>query len=309
LKVTSHRHASIDHRFRGGVVAVSKQEPRAFTLVELLVVIAIIGILIALLLPAVQAAREAARRAQCSNNIRQMGIALHGYELATQWFPPGAGGSGTRWSWSALILPYLEQTTALAKVDFNYGYNQMPNYEATRTFISLYHCPSAPDLVLCTCCYALPGVEDTAEANYSAIATEERGHGYGNAPNPSGLMHRGGPHQLREVIDGTSQTIIVSEYVRNDADPHKERIEPTHCPGLACNVCKFWASENVITSGYGINSGTDYEKSAIQSQHPNGAEFLFADAHTQFLNQEINQAVLEGLTTRAGGEIVDGTYD
>ena len=99
---------------------------RAFTLVELLVVIAIIGVLVALLLPAIQAAREAARRSQCKNNLKQIGLALHNYESARRTFPPGfvsraattnGPGIGPGWGWAAHILPYLEESSL--KIDFN----------------------------------------------------------------------------------------------------------------------------------------------------------------------------------------------
>ena len=284
-----------------------KQMIRGFTLVELLVVIAIIGILIALLLPAVQAAREAARRMQCINNLKQMGLGLHNYELTYHSFPPGAAGSGTRWSWSALILPFMEQTQSLALIDFDYGYNDNDrNGLATRTFIPLYQCPSGPKLELISCCIGIPGEKDTAETNYSAIATEKR-VAYARPTNPSGVMHLGDDtEELRDITDGTSHTLIVSEYLRNENDPDKVRY-PAYCPNKQCFVGKFWASENLITTGYGINAGTDYMKSAIQSAHTGGANFLYADAHAGMLSQEIDQSVLEALTTRAGGETIDAS--
>ena len=106
-----------------------KTPRRAFTLVELLVVITIIGILIALLLPAVQAAREAARRLQCTNNLKQMGLALHNYHLTNSSFPQASsqysgvkqGGGCCGWSWSALILPFLEQDNLYQQIDFDWG--------------------------------------------------------------------------------------------------------------------------------------------------------------------------------------------
>ncbi len=95
----------------------------AFTLVELLVVIAIIGVLVALLLPAVQAAREAARRSQCQNNLKQMGLALQMYHDTYEVFPSASGGGGTGWSWSARILPYFEQSNVRDLIDFSVAYN------------------------------------------------------------------------------------------------------------------------------------------------------------------------------------------
>ncbi|MBN2293322.1 MAG: DUF1559 domain-containing protein [Pirellulales bacterium] len=284
-----------------------------FTLVELLVVIAIIGILIALLLPAVQAAREAARRMQCTNNLKQMGLGLHNYELTEKKFPPGAGGTGTNWSWSAFILNYMEQTQSLARCDFQHGYN-LPQYngDATRTFIPVYHCPSAPEHQLLSCCSGIPGEKDTAETNYSAVATHHISpvtYGRWRTGDPadmkdSGVMHVGGSYAISDITDGLTTTLMVSEYVRNDNDPHKARY-PSYCPNLNCYMGKFWASENVVTSGYGINGGTDYERSAIQSMHPGGANFLFGDGHVDMLNEDIDQPILNALTTRSGGEVID----
>src|SRR5438105_1065208 len=104
-------------------MAIGKKH--AFTLVELLVVIAIIGVLVALLLPAIQAARESARRAQCKNNLKQIGLALHNHESARRAFPPGyisnsatknGPGTGPGWGWGAYILPYLEESSL--QIDF-----------------------------------------------------------------------------------------------------------------------------------------------------------------------------------------------
>src|SRR5689334_6714400 len=137
-------------------------ESSAFTLIELLVVIAIIGVLTALLLPAVQSAREAARRAQCTNNLKQIGLALQNYEEANGTFPPGYVSSvdmtilnacdmdqenqhcvdlGTGWAWGSMILPYLEQTPVYNSINFNLSVAYKENDTVSLTALSVYLCP------------------------------------------------------------------------------------------------------------------------------------------------------------------------
>jgi prepilin-type N-terminal cleavage/methylation domain-containing protein len=124
-----------------------KQRQRGFTLIELLVVIAIIAVLVALLLPAVQQAREAARRAQCKNNLKQIGLALHNYQSTTNVFPPsfciGAAKGGT-WSVTARILPYIDQGNAFALADLTVSYSDPPNSTngITSQFLPFNRCPS-----------------------------------------------------------------------------------------------------------------------------------------------------------------------
>ena len=120
---------------------MSSRRPRGFTLIELLVVIAIIGVLIALLLPAVQSAREAARRAQCVNNLKQLGLGMHNHHDSQGTFPPGAWNSPSR-TWAFHILPYLELQAMSNALNFNAPWNDNRNSTVIRASVSAFLCPS-----------------------------------------------------------------------------------------------------------------------------------------------------------------------
>ena len=287
------------NRFRGG-----------FTLVELLVVIAIIGILIALLLPAVQAAREAARRVQCVNNLKQMGLALHNYHDTHKVFPYAAGDYnfgnpnlswGGYWTWSAEVLPFLEQQPAYSLIDFNHPYNDPHNEKACKTFIPVYQCPSAPENVLVSSTVIFAGVEDVAETNYSAICHHLPIPQSGTRSG-SGVMYDDSATAIRDILDGTSHTLLVGETDCRKDDSRYD--DTTYCPNRQCKVGHSWVWANRITTAYGVNSFVDFWLFGVTSHHAGGANFAFADAHVSFLSETIDQKVLEALTTREGGEVI-----
>ena len=279
-------------------------------------VIAIIAILIALLLPAVQAAREAARRLQCANNLHQIGIALHNYENTHGTFPYGesllfVAGSGypwrAGWAWSAGILPYMEEDAKYDRIDFDFGYSQPQNARAIRTILSFYHCPSAPPRIWVDCCGAIAGNKDTSNTNYGGIAThrndvdhERSPSSHFNTPDESvetGMLHIAGLHEVREVTDGLSNTLMVGEVVYILDDPYAQYTEGS-------TVTNVWVSENVLTTGFGINDGGhNFGNRAIYSEHPGSAVFLYGDSHVQFISESISQVVLAAMTTLAGGEV------
>jgi prepilin-type N-terminal cleavage/methylation domain-containing protein len=219
--------------------------PRAFTLVERLVVIAIIGVLVALLLPAIQAAREAARRSQCSNNLKQIGLAVLNYESAVGRLPAGsttdvANIGGPYYStWTVDILPYLEQQTLYDLWDSAVDFSHINNRRLRETFLASYLCPSDQDLAELVVPETGPGRDRNvpfAPGSYRAMGgyslgqdgshywdnpeylgfpTEmpewRRGALYSVALNPTG-GRRLKPVKLKEILDGTSQTLLVGEY-------------------------------------------------------------------------------------------------
>ena len=175
-----------------------------------------------------------------------------------------------------------------------------------KLFIPVYQCPSAPDNRLVTCCGNIPGPEDAAETNYAAIATHEPDTViyYAKTENGSGVMFVSSKIRVRDIVDGTAETIVVAEADYDNFDPER----PDQIIG------KLWASENRVTTAYGINSGTDRVLSGVESHHSGGAQFTFADGHVRFIGEEIDHNVLIALTTRASSlsppglnEVIDET--
>ena len=201
-----------------------------FTLIELLVVIAIIAVLIGLLLPAVQAARESARRSQCVNNLKQIGIALHNYQSAIGSFPPGyssrwkldGGDEGTAeddighgWGWGSMILPYLEQPAVYNAINFGLTMTFPDNMTAQTIRFNSYLCPS--DSVK-------PLIPVRNEANDATVYTVGSGNyvgmfgtgEIGESPGRgNGMFYRNSRLDFADITDGTSQTFFVGERSHN----------------------------------------------------------------------------------------------
>jgi len=215
-----------------------------------LVVIAIIAVLIALLLPAVQAAREAARRAQCTNNMKQLGIALHNYHSATNSFPPGGcvtglGSFGNNnlwgaWGAHALLLPYLEQQTIYSAINFgwetrNTGAGEAVNRTAIVTRLNAFLCPSSTLPIIggnftwniAGVGYIMPGNNYFFSTGSSVMWRGDRNATFsGNPAIPNGLFNVGGPgYSIGEVLDGTSNTVAAGEWRIGDFNDFQNSIQ------------------------------------------------------------------------------------
>jgi len=187
----------------------SARNRRGFTLIELLVVIAIIAVLIALLLPAIQQAREAARRTNCKNNLMQVGIALHNYEMAFEVLPPGSVNDSRpivpsvqeyQMSWWAQILPHIGEQNAFNKIDFRFGAYHPQNKEVRNHGFSVQRCPSSPQ--------NFGGYDETAITSYYGV------HHHQEAPidiDNSGVMFLNSSVGFDDITDGRGYTLFVGE--------------------------------------------------------------------------------------------------
>ncbi|MFN3149498.1 DUF1559 domain-containing protein [Bremerella sp.] len=295
---------------------------RAFTLVELLVVIAIIGVLIALLLPAVQQAREAARRMQCTNNLKQMALALHNHHDTFGAFPSGLksvsnrdqSGGTKAWadkhalSWQTMILPQIEQTSLFEEIqDENNNFdpfNSAFTWWTTGTNwgripVDGYMCPSCPmgDMN--------PKRSDNAKSNYKAICGSEIPNDLAASDADynrkfNGSFWLNSKTSFRDMTDGTSNTVIIAEQdgalkPRNATcwvgANRAQWINTTLCPTSA-------------NPSFTINGSNQW--TAPGSLHPGGANFCRGDGSVAFVPETIDGTLYEGLGTVSGGEVASG---
>ncbi len=314
-----------------------------FTLVELLVVIAIIGILIALLLPAVQSAREAARRMQCSNNLKQIVLAMHAHQAATGSFPPGRLGCDNsneeickgmsvedRVGVSAflIILPYMEQAPLFDEY-YQQGFSGGPWPTVTGGTIAWiqdyeHALGQRPDIFVCPsdnserCCEVCAGVvagmshtfiegKCAATGNY-ALSTGTLGPSHGTGletkTDNDGAFVYVKQFRPRDFADGLTTTLFVGE------------AHTTHKPGaeavwsLGYRFTSLRSTENALNTPIGEGSTVDmYDRhynGAFMSKHPGGSQFAFGDGHVSMLSENINLEVYRHLSARADGEVIKG---
>ncbi len=299
---------------------------RGFTLVELLVVIAIIGILVALLLPAVQAAREAARRMSCSNNLKQITLALHNYHDSYRTFPSGsmqAVSGSFSWGYLALTLPFFEQSGAHNTVDFTAQHCgvHLKALQAAATgdpasqLIKLFTCPSDPRAdrsllsgptgplpasgdvgVLYPTNYLAMGGSNDPDVTSSFTGCVAAGTSTTLPRNGNGMMYLNSGTRFASVTDGTSSTIIVGERgITRDL-------------GWGWPICGGWECEHYVSSTLGFSKGDNdlyfIHAQHLGSWHPGGAHVGLTDGSIRFLAYTIDYNTYLALSTRDGGEVV-----
>ena len=303
----------------------SSRMHRGFTLVELLVVIAIIGTLVGLLLPAVQAAREAARRSSCINNIKQLGLGLLNYHDARSAFP-GATLGDFRWTCGpkalgplVMILPYIEETARYNRFDLTKDFNDpvnvtaaggtlppltflCPSYGEKKSAVANHYCPgTGVNFNTGVTCYL--GVRGTAN---DSVAAKRGVFGIQTVNS----VTQSATTKIKDILDGTSKTFMFGEF-RPDSQivvGQSTRIDPDNrwSPWSLGHVLEGSGSTKTMIYGpnqiAGFTHYTQWANHSFSSEHRGGLHMVRADASTGFVNDNIDITIWRNLATIAGAE-------
>ena len=292
---------------------------KAFTLIELLVVIAIIAILVALLLPAVQQAREAARRSQCKNNLKQMGTALHNYlDTTNEVFPRGAyvdrglscccsnADWGKGHTVHMMLLPYIDQATLYNELDFNVRVDQGPNAALVSTAIKTYICPSAPGVTMQTSMFN--GAVQVHPHNYPGAGTL---HGWGGCGRHGSRTQNGifayrrgileengsaadGRMTMAGIMDGTSQTMAFSETAQGRDTIYNGSASTTWSNYRGRGWADPYYNSTLFSIGplstpnSAVSQYGGYNASNATSYHEGGVHVLFCDGAVKLIGDTID---------------------
>ncbi|HLW66011.1 MAG TPA: DUF1559 domain-containing protein [Gemmataceae bacterium] len=292
---------------------------RAFTLIELLVVIAIIAILLGLLLPAVQKVRESAAKTQCTNNLKQMGLACHNYHDVNQGLPPGYlanaayPSTSPGWGWAAFILPYMEQDNVYHQINFSQPVETQP---IIQTMLKIFICPSdtppfmpfaVTDVTMATMCMAAPSSYAATVGSDDSEVDDLTGNG---------VFYRNSKVRLTHITDGTSHTVFIGDRAWADSkgiwagcpNGAVTRPGPTNpWPNTTGTAqCLTLVHNNWINIKTDADGGLD----DFSSKHTNGVNLLFGDGSVRFMRSITGPGQdhddFMALGTRAGGEVIVG---
>jgi prepilin-type N-terminal cleavage/methylation domain-containing protein len=320
---------------------------RGFTLIELLVVIAIIAVLIALLLPAVQQAREAARRSQCKNNLKQLSLALHNYESTHRVFPPGGLGYPFVWSAQSQLLPYIDQAGLRQLLDYSvppmlafagsYDIARVTsNDTAAQLPLAVLTCPSDNERVPGSVYGGISYPACAGSGINDAPATDD-----GSVSNADGVIFSRSKIGFRDVTDGTSNTVAFGEHLLGDGGntapanndferrvvelPMATQTTPAACaPGSA----PVWSGQrgakwvnghladtmfnHYFTPNANVpdchNGFHNFAITSARSAHEGGVQVGLCDGSVRFISENIDGTIWRGLSTRRGGEVLGSFF-
>lgn len=276
----------------------NRTQRQGFTLVELLVVIAVIGILVALTLPAVQQARAAARRAQCLNNLHQLGLALHNYHDVHSILPAGSivVGPGlpvvfSGWGWGAMVLPMVDQAPLYSQINFSLHTAVGTNEPLLAQAVPMWRCPSDPtdNQIAVT----VPGYPATL------VAT-------GNYCGATGMLGPLSNVRFANVVDGLSQTLMLGERVNQPATVGNPPFTASwlgivsKSDGYIFNAMPYTSAIATYPINYHLGGTQNFS-----SRHTGGAHFTFGDGAAKFLSDNMDGDTFQALGTPNGGEIVE----
>lgn len=320
-----------------------QRSARGFTLVELLVVIAIIGILVALLLPAVQAAREAARKTQCKNNLKQIGLGLLNFENTHRQFPPGQKkdcANCDKHGWSSFFLPFIEEGSLHDQIDFKRKFTDPVNKPATSSKVAAYLCPStsrveehrSPDGVLTN----LTGrpEEGLACIDYLGVSGPDNNQGRDGTQNctifknlfrhvPPRTGRQLGvliglrdfedtpfnfleppPMTAKKITDGLSKTMCVTECTGRGVDVG-DSYNPQGAWANGSNTAHLLLGPNEANPQFQNDPQFAWLQEEPFSDHPGGVHALLCDGSVHFLVDGTSRQIVYALATRLNGEIID----
>jgi prepilin-type N-terminal cleavage/methylation domain-containing protein/prepilin-type processing-associated H-X9-DG protein len=317
---------------------------RGFTLIELLVVIAIIAVLIALLLPAVQSAREAARRIQCVNNVKQVALGMHNHHDSRGTLPWGAMSSPSQ-TWTFLVLPYLEQVQMFNAANMSQPSYAYSNMTVIQTPLAVFNCPSDPLAGETWISHKLASYPDRSKGNYvvnwgnsdyeqnmtpaNTFAPADLG-AFGSLTSIRGPFRVNNttnaiqPFSFRDIIDGTSNTMMASELkLVADYNGYSDARGDIWSEGTKCGYMYTAATTpnstipdqldgtsgcpNKVSNPPCIPvSGAQREFNAARSYHSGGVNVAFCDGSVRFIKDSINLVTWRALSTKDGNEVVSG---